>query len=41
VYASAIAALLLDATKGAPTSPNRERDQTPQLPNAQNGTLID
>jgi hypothetical protein len=39
VYASSIEALLLDATKGAPTSPNRERDQTPQLPNAINGTL--
>ncbi|HEX6284849.1 MAG TPA: hypothetical protein VFZ71_08240, partial [Pyrinomonadaceae bacterium] len=34
-----IPAFLLDATKGAATSPNRIRDLTPQLPNATNGTL--
>ena len=34
-----IGVLLLDATKGAPASPNRVRDFTPQLPNATNGTL--
>jgi hypothetical protein len=34
-----IPALLLDATKGAATAPNRVRDLTPQPPNAVNGTL--
>jgi hypothetical protein len=34
-----IAALLLDATKGSTTSPNRERDTTPQGPLATNGTM--
>jgi hypothetical protein len=34
-----ISALLLDATKSTTLSPNRERDTTPQGPNATNGTL--
>jgi hypothetical protein len=32
-------AVLLDATQPATVAPNRLRDQTPQLPNAMNGTL--
>jgi hypothetical protein len=36
---STIATLLLDSNFGAPAPPNRVRDLTPQLPNAQNGTL--
>jgi len=31
--------LLLDSNFGQPAPPNRVRDLTPQLPNAQNGTL--
>ncbi|HEX6718177.1 MAG TPA: Ig-like domain-containing protein [Pyrinomonadaceae bacterium] len=36
---STITTLLLDSNFGGPASPNRFRDLTPQLPNAQNGTL--
>ncbi|HEX2272120.1 MAG TPA: Ig-like domain-containing protein, partial [Pyrinomonadaceae bacterium] len=38
-FTSSILALLLDATKGSATPPNRFRDTTPQGPNALNGTL--
>jgi len=39
VRTSTIATLLLDSNIGAPSSPNRVRDLSPQLPNAINGTL--
>jgi Big-like domain-containing protein/Calx-beta domain-containing protein/cadherin-like protein len=35
----AIPAVLVDATKGSTVAPNRVRDQTPQGPNAINGTM--
>jgi hypothetical protein len=36
---NAFSVLLLDSNFGQPAPPNRVRDLTPQLPNAQNGTL--
>lgn len=38
-FNSAIFTLLLDNTKGAPASPNRERDNQASVPNGANGTL--